>query len=188
MKRRRRIKRPPTAWQKSARFRQIGSEAITAWNLRRGELPKCTATAKHSGDRCGNPAMENGKCYFHGGKTPKGDGWHVTQWPDGDAPDAEIKLSRKLKAKKANAARRARRLASMTDEQRLQDAAWQKAHKPGRAADRARLKKERADAASFAASVDAPHPQVSSEQARLAAELRALRYKVAILEGEGIFG
>ncbi len=34
-------------------------------------LPKCQATAKHSGERCKLPAMKGKKvCYIHGGKSP----------------------------------------------------------------------------------------------------------------------
>lgn len=32
-----------------------------------------TDTLKGTGERCGNSAMTNGKCHFHGGKTPTGD-------------------------------------------------------------------------------------------------------------------
>ena len=40
-------------------------------------LPKCNATAKTTGKQCQQPAMKNGKCRFHGGKstgprTPEG--------------------------------------------------------------------------------------------------------------------
>lgn len=33
------------------------------------KLPKCTAKAKSTGQRCGQPAMKNGKCFWHGGKS-----------------------------------------------------------------------------------------------------------------------
>lgn len=33
---------------------------------------QCDAKSKQSGQRCKNPAMANGKCRLHGGKTPKG--------------------------------------------------------------------------------------------------------------------
>ncbi len=32
-------------------------------------LPRCNAMAKSSGLRCKQPAMKNGKCYWHGGKS-----------------------------------------------------------------------------------------------------------------------
>jgi hypothetical protein len=38
-------------------------------NLRK--LPRCQATAKSTGMRCGNPAMKGKRvCYIHGGKSP----------------------------------------------------------------------------------------------------------------------
>jgi hypothetical protein len=48
------------------------------WVLKNGNkpldlrtLPRCRATAKSTGFRCGNPAMNNKKvCYLHGGKSP----------------------------------------------------------------------------------------------------------------------
>lgn len=39
------------------------------------KLPRCTAKAKSTGNLCRQPAMKNGKCYWHGGKgsgAPKG--------------------------------------------------------------------------------------------------------------------
>lgn len=33
------------------------------------KLPRCTAKAKSTGQRCGQPAMRNGKCHWHGGKS-----------------------------------------------------------------------------------------------------------------------
>jgi hypothetical protein len=32
-------------------------------------LPRCTAMAKNSGNQCKQPAMANGKCHWHGGKS-----------------------------------------------------------------------------------------------------------------------
>ena len=33
-------------------------------------LPRCTAKSKTTGKQCRQPAMKNGKCYWHGGKSP----------------------------------------------------------------------------------------------------------------------
>ena len=33
------------------------------------QLPRCNALAKSTGKRCRQPAMDNGKCYWHGGKS-----------------------------------------------------------------------------------------------------------------------
>lgn len=32
-------------------------------------LPRCTAKAKSTQQQCRQPAMKNGKCYWHGGKS-----------------------------------------------------------------------------------------------------------------------
>lgn len=32
-------------------------------------LPRCNATSKSTGQRCRQPAMKNGKCHWHGGKS-----------------------------------------------------------------------------------------------------------------------
>lgn len=32
-------------------------------------LPRCNATAKTTGKQCRQPAMKNGKCHWHGGKS-----------------------------------------------------------------------------------------------------------------------
>ena len=40
-----------------------------------GQLPRCSAKAKSTGTQCRQPAMKNGKCYWHGGRSsgaPKG--------------------------------------------------------------------------------------------------------------------
>ena len=34
-------------------------------------MARCNAKSKRTGKQCGKHAMSNGKCYFHGGATPK---------------------------------------------------------------------------------------------------------------------
>jgi len=36
------------------------------------DAEKCSGVSRHTKQPCGNPAMPNGKCRLHGGKTPKG--------------------------------------------------------------------------------------------------------------------
>lgn len=133
----RRHKRKATAWQRSDRFRQIGSAAITAYNQMRDERPKCRATAKSTGERCGQSAMANGVCYYHGGRTPSGEGWHKPAWPNADAPDVEAKLDRKLRNREQASKKRARRLSQMSPDERQHHDEWQRTHKPGAAGARA---------------------------------------------------
>ncbi|KPH09100.1 hypothetical protein CO657_19865 [Rhizobium acidisoli] len=182
-----------TSWQKSARFRQIGSEAIKAFHAIRYKLPKCTAIAKVSRERCGNLAMTNGKCWCHGGRTPSGDGWHKPVWP-ADGPGGERKLNRKLAAIQRSSKRRERKLAKASAEERQKYDVWQKSHHPGSKADRARKRKERQDAAAFKASTEASaKPPSNPELDELERELAAARRRAAALEinltgNRGIFG
>jgi hypothetical protein len=106
----------PSAFLAAARERNAN------WHL----LPKCGAIAKRSGTPCQQAAMANGRCRYHGGKTPKGKDWHRISKPD-SAAKAEVKLEvveRRIKA-------RAKRLARMTDEERAAHKEWQKTHAPG---------------------------------------------------------
>ncbi|TBB25205.1 hypothetical protein ELH51_27375 [Rhizobium ruizarguesonis] len=182
-----------TAWQKSARFRAIGSEAIRAFHAIRHTLPRCTAVAKVSGERCGNLARPNGKCWCHGGRTPSGDGWHRPVWPN-DGPGGERKLNRKLAAIQRNAKHRERKLAKATAEEREKYEAWGKTHQPGSKVERVRKRKERQDAAAFKTSIETPPKRTSNpELEELETSLAAARRRAAALEIElagnkGIFG
>lgn len=58
-------------------------------------LPRCQATAKSTGQRCGNPAM-NGKkvCYIHGGRSPGAPKGNRNAWKTG-AYSAEVREEKK---------------------------------------------------------------------------------------------
>lgn len=155
-----------TTWQRSARFRQIGREAITRWNrIHRPKLPKCRATAKSTGEQCQQPAMKNGTCRFHGGRTGAGADWHLPRWPNRTAPDAEAKLQRKLKDLEKAAKKRERKIAAASPEERERHAAWQKSHKPGPAAQRAAARRERRQNADLVAQLHAISPPLTSPEA-----------------------
>lgn len=176
-------RRKPSAWSSSAQFRAIGSAAIRAWNAQRPNNPKCGAIARSTGEPCKQLAKENGRCYFHGGRTPKGNNWHKTRWPDPGAPDAELKLQRKLKQQERAARQKEARLAAMSPEERERHEIWQRQRPPGSAASRMRKARERSQAAEARqlleqASVGPQDPQhdLLSEQIRqLEAELESLR-------------
>lgn len=130
----------PGGWRGSAAQIAMSTEAITRWNRHGRHLhPKCGARRKSDGQPCQNLAMENGRCRFHGGRVPKGDGkWHRPLWPKAAAPDASAKLRRKLRDLQRAADKRAKRLARMTPEQRAAYDAWRRDHQPTSKADRAR--------------------------------------------------
>ncbi|TXN24101.1 hypothetical protein FV217_03860 [Methylobacterium sp. WL9] len=117
-------------------------------NLSRfAEGPRCGAKCRTSGEPCRNHAMANGRCRLHGGKTPKKDGWHQPQWPERNSADAMGKVHRKLKDRERQARKRATRLAEMTPERRKAHEDWHRARKPGPAAQRARARADRKQAA-----------------------------------------
>ncbi|MER8515558.1 hypothetical protein NKH47_21730 [Mesorhizobium sp. M1060] len=126
--------------------------------------------------------MANGRCGYHGGLVPSGSGYHLPVWPDGKAPSAMAKLNRKLNSLQRAAAKRAKRVAAMSPEERAAYEQWQKTHKPGSAAARARVKRERQEAVAVREMIDAiesrPKPAPTTEAAeldRLIADLKAAR-------------
>lgn len=181
-----------TAWFTSARFKAIGRASVRRINAERAVAPRCTATAKHTGAQCRQAAMENGKCYFHGGRTPSGKGWHKPVWPDASAPNATAKLNRKLRDLDRAAKKRAKRVQAMTAEERAAYVAWKKAHAPGSAAARSAARRERQDAASVRALMEAPVAPVpkSPEQIAIAERLAELEALLEAREDEdkGVFG
>ncbi|OWK18893.1 hypothetical protein AJ88_03185 [Mesorhizobium amorphae CCBAU 01583] len=80
------------------------------------------------------------------GKVPSGAGYHKPVWPNRGAPDAEGKLNRKLNDLQRAAAKRAKRVAAMTPEERAVYEQWKKTHKPGPAGPRGRARRERQEA------------------------------------------
>jgi hypothetical protein len=139
---RRNTRRP--GWSQSATFRAIGRAAITAWNAKRPDLPKCGAKVKSTSEPCQQLAMENGRCAWHGGKTGRGSAYHLPQWPAKSSRNAVAKMNRKLRDRERQARKLAKRLAAMAPEERQRYEEWQKTHRPGpagqRAAGRARRK------------------------------------------------
>lgn len=172
---RKRPQKARTRWQSSAQWRAIGSAAIRAWNRKRSNLPKCNAVRKRDGEPCQQIAMANGKCFIHGGRTPRGNEWHRTQWPDGKSPDAEKKLQRKLAERERYAKNRAARLAAMSPEERQRHDAWHAARKPGNAAARKQARAERKQNAEIREIMTAPRPAPTGEAAALESQIAALR-------------
>lgn len=125
-------------WAKSARFREIGLAALREVARERAKLPKCGATARSTGGPCQQPAMENGRCRYHGGRTPSGDDWHQPRWPHRNAPNWNAKFSQKISDLERASRRREKLIAAMPPEKRAAYERWKAAHKPGPAAARAR--------------------------------------------------
>ena len=127
-----------SSWSQSAQFKSIGRAAIRGWNAQRADIPRCGAVRKSDGNGCRQWPMPNGRCYLHGGRTPRGDQWHVRQ-----PPATMSKLDAKLRTAARQSKRVARQLEALTPDERAVRAAWHKSHAPGAAAPRARLRLER---------------------------------------------
>lgn len=153
-----------SAWSQSAAFRKIGSDAIRAFNKRRHLLPKCKATAKNTGERCRHLALANGCCYYHGGRTPKGDEWHVLQVRSGKAKHDVRKHEQKLAKKEKLAAARRLRLKRADEAEQAAYAKWLASHTPGSATRRAAKRMDRRIASSRRALVAAPGGAQDSEE------------------------
>jgi len=127
-------------WRGSAAQIAMSTEVIRSWNRHgRHSHPKCGARRKYDGMPCQALAMKNGRCRFHGGRVPKGDGrWHRPVWPDPKAPNASSKLNRKLTDLQRAAAKREKRVARMTADERAAYKKWQRDHEPTSTADRSR--------------------------------------------------
>ena len=135
-----------SAWQRSTEFRMIARAAIAKHNQGRHLLPKCGAMAKSTGQPCKGLAMKNGKCPYHGGKTPSGDGWHRPVWPNRDAPNAVQRMHAKLSDLERAARKRAKKLSAMTPEEKARHSTWHRDHPVTTATDRAERKRLRREA------------------------------------------
>lgn len=163
-------------WRQSTQWRMISREAIKRWNAKRDTLPKCGAKRKRDGEPCQQLAKENGRCFFHGGRTGKGADYHRHLFPNGDAPNAEVKLQRKLQQIERDKKAQAKRRAEMSPEQRARHKHWHKTHQPGPAAARARGREDRKRSAEIRASLNGDEPKPASP------ELAELREKAKALE------
>ncbi|MBY2969516.1 hypothetical protein [Rhizobium leguminosarum] len=131
--------------------------------------------------------MANGRCAYHGGKTGRGAAWHKHGWPNGDAPDAEQKLARKLRDKARAAKKRAARLAAMTPEQRERHDAWQRTHPPGAAAARASDRTRRKHAVEMRALIDQPAPPGDAAIDQIQRAIDELERQAAAVANVNIF-
>jgi len=185
-------------WRKSAEFRQIALKSAKANLAKFNAAPRCAAARKRDGKPCCNPAMKNGRCDRHGGKTPSGRQWHVVQYSDCSTPAGEAKFNRKLRTQQRYAEQRAARLAAMTPEQRAKHDAWHRSHPAGAAAPRSAAR-ERTRQNAEARLLISPQPRQrlsDPEAARVEAALATTRARLASLEArttkptdedEGIF-
>ena len=129
--------------QAPAAFIAAGTAILRRIAANRHLVAQCGATAKHSGQPCRQFAMANGRCYYHGGRTPKGKDWHRRQWPDKTAPDAIAKMENKLQMQERAWKARQKRLAKMTPEEQAAHSKWHKERPLGTPEHRERKRLER---------------------------------------------
>lgn len=155
-------------------------------NAERRLKPKCGATNKKDGEPCKNLALENGRCKWHGGKSPKGKEWHKIQFPDGKSRNAVARAERKLSDKRRSEKARNKRLASMTPEQRQEEyEKWKNAHTPGSKTERERRRQEQTSNEDLRRLLTEPHPVILSKEAAALAEERK-RLETMLQEIEAI--
>jgi len=171
-------------WRRSPEFRRIALKSLAKVNLAKNAAPRCGAARKRDGKPCCNPAMKNGRCDWHGGKTPSGRQWHVVQFPDCSTPTGLAKFNRKLLDRERYAAKRAERLAAMTPEQRAKHDAWHRTHAPGSAALRDAERVRKGQSADAKRLLDQRPLSVAprGQLARVRAALETARAKLARIE------
>lgn len=113
--------RKSSAWQLSLAFASIGTSNLRKFHANRKHYLKCSAKAKSTGERCGQLALANGKCRWHGGLTPAGLEWGRRQMRPKPPSKQRAGDWRKVEAKLRKQARddqeRIRRLQAMSDVQ-----------------------------------------------------------------------
>lgn len=167
----------------------MGRASLRVWNARRHLQPKCGAKAKSHGGPCAQIAMANGRCFYHGGAVPSGDGYHMPVWPHRDAPNASAKLNKKLARLDRAAKKRAQRLKRMTPGELAAYRAWQKAHQPGSAAARERQREYRRQAKETRILLSTEPPAPSPEVQALQTEIDELKAELLEMEfRKGVFG
>ena len=155
-------------WVRSGNIGRIGAAALARFRTERANAPVCGARTKKTGEPCQQQAMKNGRCRVHGGLTPRGDQWHVVQWPSRDSRRPEKKLLAKLEILKRRQEARDARLAAMTPEERAKHEKWHRRHRAGSAAARrAQCDELRQNAETVArlAALDTPRPKSPGAQA-----------------------
>src|SRR5262245_41504624 len=109
-------------WRR-ARAITLAKRNAAAWRRR----PRCGAHAKSTGQPCQRPGFgPSGRCHQHGGTTPSGSRWHVLQ------PGSSVaKTERKLRDHARREAKRRKRLAAMSADERKRYDLWLASHRPG---------------------------------------------------------
>lgn len=167
----------PAAWVVA------GTIALRRIQAQRHMMPKCGATSKSTGEPCRQFPMENGRCYYHGGRTPKGKNWHKPSWPKKTAPDAEQKMEARLRNLAKQERQRQKRLAKMTPDERAAYDKWKRDHPTGTPAQREAKRLTRKHNADARVRWAQPRPErpLDPERAAIASRIAELRAQLAAL-------
>lgn len=167
----------PAAWVVA------GTYALRRVQAQRHLMPKCGATSKSTGEPCRQFAMKNGRCYYHGGRTPKGKEWHRRQWKYSDGPNCQRRLRVKLEQIARAAYVRDARLARMTPEQRARFDLWHRQHPLGTPAQRKASKAAR----QMNADLRARQKSFAKNAFVASAELQEIEQRIADLRAQLAF-
>lgn len=168
------------AWVRSSEFRAIRLAALAAINAARPTKPKCGAVAKSTGRQCGNLALENGRCRFHGGASPKGADWHRVQLTNAAGSDA--KLAKKLREVDRRRKKQAARVAAMPPDERARYEEWAHTHRPMGPTAREQRRQDRAARKLLAGVVEPEDREEAAAIASTLAKLKARRNALVALD------
>ncbi len=173
----------------SPEAREHARRTMLKWHReQREDAAKCGAHARSTGEPCRQIAMSNGRCCYHGGRTPKGDRWHVPQWPKASAPDFEKRFARKIADRQKAASEREARVARMSPEERASYEAGRRARPPGHAAARRQARERRKQNAEARALLEHAEQTPDAEGQALADRIAELRKLAAALEAQRLTG
>jgi len=151
------------------------SDAVAAARARAGKakLPRCGAKTKGDGSPCKNPGVgAGGRCFSHGGATPRGAQWHRPQFPKNDA-----RYRRKLIALAKRKAKLEARIAAMTPEERAKYEKYSAWNRPGSPSERETRRRNREAMKLIARREQTPDPELAA----LEAEWTAARARLEAL-------
>ncbi|WP_424360987.1 hypothetical protein [Methylocystis parvus] len=159
-------------WRKSPEWRALARKGAYIALRKFAARPKCGAKTRVTGDPCRGIAMENGRCYRHGGRTPKGDAWHKPTFP---LP--ADRFAAKAADLQRRAAKQEQRRQEMTCEELERHKRWHETHTPGPKTARASRRDERRRTEEARAMLSSPRrePEPSPEARELEALIDRLR-------------
>lgn len=166
------------AWSSSPEGKAAALRAMRKARAVQAAMPRCAAIAKSTGEPCKRMALENGRCEFHGGRTPKGQQWHRLQLPG--VGGSERKFDQKLATQARKQKARAAQIAAMSGEERDALDAWRRSHRPGGAGERESRRQDLEARKLLEASAPAGGPSATDSLRPLIEALKERRDELAV--------